>query len=306
MIWLLCCVFLILALATLIGMLLARRTGTESSRAIIKNLNARIRSWWWMCGVILLAVLAGDFGSIILFGLVSFLALREFVTLTPTRRADHAVLCWCFFVFLPVQYMLVAIGWYGLFSIFVPVYVFLVLPVRTALSGDTGDFTGRVAKIQWGMMAAVYCISYVPALLMLEIPGYADNVRMLLWLLVTVQMSDVLQYVFGKLFGRRRIVPEVSPGKTVEGFVGGILSASLLGGLLYRLTPFTPMMALGAGMLVTLAGFGGGLCMSAVKRDMGVKDFGSMIAGHGGVLDRVDSLCFSAPLFFHMLRYFYT
>ena len=306
MIWLFFGVFLTLFFATLLGELLSRRVNTERTRTVVDNLNARIRSWWWMCGVIVLAVLAGNTGAVVLFGLRSFLALREFITLTPTRQADHAVLCWCFFVFLPVQYILAATGWYGLFSIFVPVYVFLFLPVRTAISGDTGDFTGRVAKIQWGMMAAVYCISYVPALLMLEIPGYTDNVRLLLWLLVTVQMSDVLQYVFGKLFGRRRIVPEVSPGKTVEGFAGGILSASLLGALLWRLTPFTPMMAFGAGILVTLAGFGGGLCMSAVKRDMGVKDFGTMIAGHGGMLDRVDSLCFSAPLFFHMLRYFYT
>ena len=197
-------------------------------------------------------------------------------------------------------------GWYGLFAIFVPVYVFLFLPVRVALGGDTRDFTSRVAKLQWGMMAAVYCISYAPALLRLDIPGYTDNVRLLLWLIVTVQMSDVLQYVFGKLFGKRRIAPDVSPGKTVEGFAGGILSASLLGGLLWSLTPFSPVAAFGAGIVVTLAGFCGGLCMSAVKRDMGVKDFGDMIAGHGGMLDRVDSLCFSAPLFFHMLRYFYT
>lgn len=259
-----------------------------------------------MCGVITLAVLTGNVGAAILFGLVSFLGLREFVTLTPTRQADHAALCWCFFVFLPVQYVLAAIGWYGLFAIFVPVYVFLFLPVRVAISGDTKDFTSRVAKLQWGMMAAVYCISYAPALLMLKIPGYSGNVRLLLWLIVTVQMSDVLQYVFGKLFGKHRIAPEVSPGKTVEGFAGGILSASLLGALLWPLTPFTPLAAFGAGLVVTLAGFGGGLCMSSVKRDMGVKDFGDMIPGHGGMLDRVDSLCFSAPLFFHMLRYFCT
>jgi phosphatidate cytidylyltransferase len=156
-------------------------------------------------------------------------------------------------------------------------------------------------------MVAVYCVSHAPALLMLEIPGYeGQNAKLLLYLIVVVQLSDVLQYVFGKTLGRRKIVPSVSPNKTWEGTIGGITAATLIGALLCWATPFSLWEAAGIALIVNLAGFAGGLCMSAIKRDRGIKDFGSLIEGHGGVMDRIDSLCFAAPLFFHLVRYSYT
>jgi phosphatidate cytidylyltransferase len=297
----------LLVLSSTIGLVLEHRVQGEDGRGVVANLNARVRAWWVMTAVFAAALATGGIGSVILFGLTSFIALREFITLTPTRRADHRTLFWAFFVFVPVQYWLVATRWYGLFVIFIPVYAFLFVPVRSVLAGDTEDFLARTAKIQWGLMVAVYCVSHAPALLMLDIPGYAgENAKLLLYLIVVVQLSDVLQYVFGKTLGRRKIVPKVSPNKTWEGTVGGIAAATLLGSLLWWATPFSPWAAAGIALTVNLAGFAGGLCMSAIKRDRGIKDFGSLIQGHGGVLDRIDSLCFAAPLFFHLVRYSYT
>ena len=297
----------LLVLASAIGWVLGQRVQAEAGQAVVANLNARVRAWWVMTAVFAAALATGGIGSVILFGLTSFIALREFITLTPTRRADHRTLFWAFFVFVPVQYWLVATQWYGLFVIFIPVYAFLFVPVRSVLAGDTEDFLARTAKIQWGLMVAVYCVSHAPALLMLDIPGYAgENAKLLLYLIVVVQLSDVLQYLFGKTLGRHKIVPKVSPNKTWEGTVGGIATATLIGTALWWVTPFSPWEAAGIALVINLAGFAGGLCMSAIKRDRGIKDFGSLIQGHGGVLDRIDSLCFAAPLFFHLVRYLYT
>lgn len=305
--WLLGGVLAALVVASLVGYGLARRSLTEGGRATVDNLNARIRAWWAMVVVFALALTGGDTGAVLLFALVSFLALREFITLTPTRRGDHETLFWSFFVFLPLHYWLVGTRWYGLFAILIPVYAFLFLPLRSALAGDTQGFLERSAKIQWGLMICVYAVSHAPALLMLDIPGYAgQNATLLIWLVLVVQLSDVLQYVFGKLFGRRPIVPKLSPNKTAEGFVGGLLSASAIGAALWWATPFSPWQAFLLALLVTLLGFAGGLVMSAIKRDRGIKDFGAMIEGHGGMLDRIDSLCFAAPVFFHAVRYWWT
>ncbi|MGE0972400.1 phosphatidate cytidylyltransferase [Klebsiella sp. WOUb02] len=295
--------FSLLVIASLIGYLLSLRKQNET----IANLNARIRAWWVMCIISVFAMLIGPIGSVILFALMSFYALRECVTLTPTRRGDHEALFWCFFVILPLQYLLVGIEWYSLFVIFIPVYAFLFIPARIALASDTTHFLERSAKIQWSLMIAVYCVSHAPALLMIDIPGFAgENIKLVLFMMIVVQISDVLQYVFGKLWGKRPIVPKLSPNKTVEGFVGGILSASLVGAALFWVTPFSMIQAFFISLLITLLGFAGGLCMSAIKRDRGVKDFGAMLEGHGGMMDRIDSLCFAAPVFFHVVRYFYT
>jgi phosphatidate cytidylyltransferase len=300
-------VLVLLVVASAIGAVLARRARSESGRSTIANMNARIRAWWVMAAVLAGALLLGRIAATVLFGLLSLLALREFITITPTRRGDHATLFWCFFVVTPLQYVLVGIDWYGLFSILIPVYAFLFVPIRSALAGDTERFLERAAKIQWGLMVCVYCVSHAPALLMLELPGFEGRgARLLLFLIVVVQLSDVLQYVWGKLFGRHKIAPVVSPSKTWEGFVGGALSATAIGAGLWWLTPYTPPQAALMAFLVVLLGFAGGLTMSAIKRDRGIKDYGTLIEGHGGILDRIDSLCFAAPVLFHVTRYFWS
>ncbi len=304
--WLMGGVAVLLAVASLVGWLLQRGAAHRGGSGVIDNLNARIRAWWVMVAVIAACFLLGKTATVVLFAIASGFALREFVTLTPTRPGDHLPLVVCFYILLPVQYWLISDGWYNLFAIFLPVYGFLLLPVLTAVSGDTELFLERVTKLQWGVMITVYCISYAPALLLVDVPGYSgQNLLLMIYLLLVVQISDVLQYVFGKLFGKRKIAPHVSPSKTVEGFIGGGLSAVGIGTALWWVTPFTPLQACGMAAVIVIAGFLGGLALSAVKRSLGAKDWGSMIEGHGGMLDRLDSVSFAAPVFFHLTRYFF-
>ena len=299
-------VLAVLALASTVGWWLARRAGGAPSPGV-ENLNARIKAWWVMVALLAVAFLCGTGGVVLLFAFASFAALREFLTLTETRRGDHVALAAMFFVVLPVQYWLIYIDWYGLYSIFIPVYVFLLLPIVAVLRADTTRFMVRIAEMQWGLMICVFCLSHVPALLTLDIPGFAGRELLLIsFLVLVVQSSDVLQYVFGKLFGRRKVAPSLSPSKTWEGLVGGVVSASLLGAALWWITPFSVPQAFAMALVITLLGFFGGLVMSAIKRDRGVKDWGRMIEGHGGMLDRLDSVVFAAPIFFHLVRYWFT
>jgi len=297
----------VLIVASVVGHVLDRRFATKGPNPTIDNLNSRIKAWWAMVALLALAFAFGKAGVILLFAIASLAALREFITLTPTRRGDHMALAVAFFVVLPLQYYLVWIDWYGLYSVFIPVYVFLLLATMAALRQDTHNFMGRVAETQWGLMISVFSLSHVPALLGLKIPGYEGrNLLLIAFLVLVVQSSDVLQYVCGKLLGRHKIAPELSPSKTVEGFLGGVASATVLGSLLWWITPFSPWQAGVIALLISLMGFFGGMVMSAIKRDRGVKDWGWMIEGHGGVLDRLDSVIFAAPVFFHMTRYWWT
>jgi phosphatidate cytidylyltransferase len=296
----------VLLFASAVGALLKWRVARGEPHGVIDNLNSRIKAWWVMVLLVSLSFVFGKAGVILLFMFMSFAAMREYVTLAYTRSADHMGLALMFYLALPLQYGLIWIDWYGLYSIFIPVHVFLVLPILASLSGDTNRFLERTAKMQWGLMICVYCLSLLPALLTLDIPGYEGRHLLLIaYLIVVVQASDVLQYVWGKLFGRRKIAPALSPSKTLEGLVGGVASATLLGTALYWITPFNPWQSALVSLAICLMGFLGGLVMSAIKRDRGVKDWGTMIEGHGGMLDRLDSVVFAAPVFFHVVRYWW-
>lgn len=296
----------VLSTATLVSLVLRLRVPHGRTNPTIDNLIARIKAWWVMILLMGGALIAGRGVVIGLFAILSGAALREFMTVTPTRRADYGALFLSFFVVLPMQYGLIWTNWYGLFATLVPVYAFLVLPIAAAASADTQNFLTRVSETQWGLMACVFCISHVPALLTLDIPAYTGRTALLVvFFLVVVESSDVLQYIFGKLLGRHKIAPRISPTKTVEGLIGGVMVASALGVALWRITPFDPWQAAGMALVITISGFLGGLVMSAIKRDRGVKDWGHSIAGHGGILDRLDSVTFSAPVFFHLTRYFF-
>jgi phosphatidate cytidylyltransferase len=297
----------ILVAASAIAYVVQRRLSPDGSSIVIENLSDRIRAWWVMVALMGLALLGGRTGVTLLFAFCSFAALREFVTLSSTRQADHWALAAAFFVVLPVQYYLIWISWYGLYSIFIPVYAFLLIPIIAALRGDTDHYLIRIAEVQWALMICVFCASHVPALITLEIPGYEGrNVLLIAFLVIVVQISDVLQYVWGKVLGRTKIAPKLSPSKTVEGFFGGALSATLIGTGLWWMTPFTPLQAALLSLVIVVMGFLGGLVMSAIKRDRGVKDWGHLIAGHGGFIDRLDSVVFSAPIFFHIVRYWWS
>lgn len=296
----------VLAVASLVSLSLRRIVPGGGSNPALVNLSVRIKAWWVMVVLMGGAVMAGRSALVTLCAVLSLAALREFITVMPGRQSDYYALSLGFFVVLPIQYVLIWMNWYGLFATLVPVYAFLVLPIAGAVSGDTQSFAVRVSEMQWGLSICVFCISHVAALLTLDIPGYAGrSVLLVVFFLLVVQSSDVLQYVFGKLLGRHKIAPHVSPSKTVEGLIGGVIAASTLGCGLWRFTPFRPWQAAAMALVITIAGFFGGLVMSAIKRDRGVKDWGRSIAGHGGVLDRLDSVAFSAPIFFHLTRYFF-
>ncbi len=272
-----------------------------------EDVKPRLGSWWAMVAIYGAAALLGRTASIVLIAFTSFLALKEYLTLIPTRRADRAVLLIAYLA-IPVQFYWVAIGWYGMFIIFVPVYMLLLLPVPMLLIGETTGFLRAVGTLHWGLMTTVFSLGHAAYLLVLPpLPGApAGGPGLLLFLLVLTEANDVAQYVWGKMLGRTKIVPAVSPKKTVEGFVGGLCtSAALALALAPLLTPFDWVAALLAGLGIGIAGFFGDIAISAMKRDLGIKDTGTLLPGHGGMLDRLDSLTYTAPLFFHAVWYSY-
>ncbi|PXA04976.1 phosphatidate cytidylyltransferase [Coraliomargarita sinensis] len=271
-----------------------------------QNLMARIYAWWAMVLVLAVAMLVGKIGTVVIFAAISFQALREFLTMTPTRGGDHRALCWSFFFILPAQYLCIALELEVMSWIFIPVYAFMFIPIRAALAEDTTDFLARTARTQWGLMICVYFVSQGPSLLLIDIPGYeGENMKLLFFMVLIVQLSDVLQYVWGKSIGKTPISEKLSPNKTVEGLLGGVLTTSAIGALLWWATPFSPLAAWFISLVLCIMGFLGGIVMSAIKRDRGIKDFGTMIPGHGGVMDRIDSLCLAAPVFYRIVIFYY-
>jgi phosphatidate cytidylyltransferase len=308
-------VLAILATATGIGQFLKRHPDRGLNPGLVTTFNNRLRAYWLLCAVLAASIIGGNGFTFALFGFLSFWALREFITLTPTRLGDHRALFWVFFVITPLQYVLVAFNQYELFNVLIPVYAFLFVLARVAIAGDFKRYLERTAKIQAGLLICVYSLSYAPALLKLPLGQYDSEwdlvkydgspVGLLIFFILMVQVSDVLQFAWDKLFGRRVIAPSISPNKTWEGLVGGSGSTALIGMSLSWVTPFQPWVAGLMGLLISFMGFAGGITMSAIKRDRGVKDYGTLVEGHGGVLDRIDSICFAAPVFYHLTRAFY-
>ena len=273
---------------------------------ILETVFARINAWWAMVVMLSLAAFFGRIGVVVLFALISFAALREFLTLTAKRRADHWVLMFSFFAALPLQYFLVATGAVGLMTIFIPVYAFLFLPVLAVVRGDTAGFLTRVAETQWGLMLCIFAASHAPALLLLDIPGYeGKQILLIAWLVIVVQGADMAHFIAPRLMGRTRISPDVAHSRTWEGFLGALGAGALLGTALAWITPFSPWQAGMMATAVALLGYAGGMVMAAIKRDKGVDDWGHLIPGQGGFIDRLDSVVFSAPLLFHLVRFFW-
>lgn len=292
----------VLLLASVVARVLEWRA--ESSGAVpgLANLTARIHSWWVIVGVFGGALWVGPLAIVALFGVVSAIALRELSRNTPRELADPLLDLACFAAVL-VQYALLALGRADLFAVALPFLAALVLPIVAVASGGTRALQARLAMRHWWVALAVYCLSHVPGLLLLDpAGGEGRGVLLVTWLVLVTQGSDVMQYVFGKLYGRRKVAPAVSPDKTLEGLLGGVACASALGAALWWMTPYSPLQTLAVALSVTLLGFAGGLVLSAIKRDQGIKDWGDLIRGHGGVLDRVDSLCLSAPVLYHLTR----
>lgn len=270
------------------------------------ELKLRIRSWWWMIAIVFVVLVLPLNYTLFFMGFLSFMALKEFLSIVPTRMTDRRVIFWAY-LSIPFQFYWLSIGWYGMFIIFIPVYVFLYLPMVMVLIGDTKGFIRSAGIIHWAMMLTVFCVSHMAYLLVLpSLNPSAGALGMLLFLLVMTQFNDVCQYVWGKCFGKHKIVPKVSPNKTWQGFIGGAITVVVVSYVAAPyLTPLTPIQGVVAGLIIAFSGFIGDLVISSVKRDLSIKDTGQFIPGHGGILDRIDSLMFTAPLFFHYIYYLY-
>ena len=298
--------FGILFAMTFVGELLRARQDDGTPNPVLETYMTRVQSWWGMVAFVGIALLLGKVGVMVLFAFASFAALREFLTLTAKAQADHLSLALAFFAVLPLQYVFVAMGWHGLYTVFIPVYAFLLLPIVSALRGNATRFLIRVAETQWALMISVFCLSHVPALMSLPIAGYGDrSVLLIAFLVMVVQLGDLLEYFFGRRIGRRKIAPGLSP-KTWEGLVCGVIAAMLIGGLLNWITPFGLFGAMAMAGVASLVGMFGNLVFAAIKRDRGVKDWSHLIPGQGGFVDQLDSVIFAAPIFYHLTRYFYT
>lgn len=300
--WAIVGLYALLIVASLVTRAMRARAADPSK---LDELTARIRSWWVMVTIFSIAIVVGRVVSLVFLGLVSYLSLKEYLSLIPSRRADRRVLLWIYLA-VPLQYYWVHLEWYGMFIVFVPVYLFLFLPLRMVTVGETKGYLRAAGTLHWGAMLCVFSLSHAAYLLVLpaEVNPGAGGAGLLLFLVVLTQLNDVAQFLWGKSFGKRKVVPSVSPGKTVEGLVGGVATTTVLALLLAPfLTPLTTLQALGAGLIIGIAGFVGDVSLSALKRDLGVKDSGASIPGHGGILDRVDSLTYTAPLFFHYVYY---
>ena len=301
--WTLGAIVALLVVATLVVALM-RRGDTSGKHT---ELAARVRSWWTLVFVFAVAIAFRRSVAIGFFAILSFLALKEYLSLIPTRRADRRVLFWVYLC-VPVQYVWIGMHWYNLFLIFIPVWAFLGVATLMVLRGDTKDFLRAAGTIQWGLMTMVFGLSHLAYLLVLPdgkaVP--AHGAALLLFVVLLTELNDVAQYIWGKTLGRRKVIESVSPKKTVEGLVGGALTTTLLAFLLAPyLTPLTRGDSVAVGLMIGFGGFLGDVTISAVKRDIGVKDSGALIPGHGGILDRIDSLLFTGPLFFHFMAYFY-
>ena len=271
------------------------------------ELKQRINSWWVMAGIFALAIVLDEKVSLFFLGFVSFIAFKEYLSLVPTRRADRRVLLLAY-LSIPIQYYLIAVGWYGLFIIFIPVYMFLLIPVRMVTIGATDGFLKAAGTIHWGLMTTVFSVGHAAYLLVLpaEVNPGAGGAGLLLFLVFLTQFNDVAQFIWGKTIGHTKVVPTVSPGKTRGGLLGGLTTTVILAALLGPwLTPMSLLHSVAAGVIIGLGGFLGDVSISAVKRDVGAKDSGQLLPGHGGILDRIDSLTFTAPLFFHFIKYLY-
>ncbi|PIE42218.1 MAG: phosphatidate cytidylyltransferase [Gammaproteobacteria bacterium] len=297
-------IMVLILLLLLLGSLITAIKIKKHPETDYSELKQRVTSWWWMIGILYVAFVF-DF-IIICLALISFLALKEFFSIVPLRHADRNAVFWVY-LSIPIQYYWIATGWYTMSLIFIPVYLFLFIPMRMVIIGETAGFIRSAATLHWGAMLSVFSLSHLAMLSQLkDVRVDAGGLGLVLLALLLTQFNDVMQYVCGKTFGKRKIIPKVSPGKTWEGFIGGMLCTTVFA---MCLGPFLSVMTVGnsliAGLLIAIAGFFGDVVLSSVKRDLAIKDSGHLIPGHGGILDRMDSLTFAAPIFFHYYYYYF-
>lgn len=295
-------IYAVLIIASIIVAVIRRTSPGEAT----KELSQRVTSWWFMITVFTIAIVTNRIVSTVFLGFVAYLALKEYLSLIPTRRVDRLILLFAYWA-IPIQFAIAHNDRYGLFLTFIPVWMFLFFPMAMTIAGKTEGFLRAVGTLSWGMMITVFALSHTAMLLAAppEIAGPAGGAGLLLFLVALTQFNDVAQFTWGKLFGKHKIIPKVSPKKTWEGFLGGMASTAVAAAFAGPyLTPLPMAHAALAGAMIAIAGFLGDVTISAFKRDLGVKDSGGLIPGHGGILDRVDSLTYAAPVFYHAMHFF--
>lgn len=270
----------------------------------LTELTSRTKSWWMMSAIFIGAIFISYKISYFFLAFLSFAAFRELYSVLGFRKSDRRAIFLALLA-IPVQYYLAYSAWYGAFIIFIPVIMFLLLPLPMVLKGETHGITKSMSLLQWILMLSVFGISHLAYLLSLpDLEGFNAGGRgLLMFLIFITEINDVMQFVWGKLLGKHKIIPKISPNKTWEGFVGGIISTTAIGYFLAFLTPLTAPQVILVSFLVALAGFAGDIVISAIKRDKGIKDMGNTIPGHGGIFDRIDSLSYTAPVFFHLVYF---
>ncbi len=297
-------IFIILAILVFSSIVLGI-WGLFSKSKMLTELKTRTKSWWIMCTLFITATIISNVITYVCIGFLSFAALREFYSVIKLRKSDRAGMLWCYLA-IPVQYYLAYRGWYELFIVFIPVFMFVWIPFILVLQGETKMIMSSMAGLPTSLMLCVFGLSHMAYLISLpEIDGFsAGGKGLLLFLIFITQINDVMQFIWGKIIGKHKILPKISPNKTWGGFIGGLISSVFIGYLMSFLTPLNDWQVIVVSFFIAGVGFVGDVVVSAIKRDMGVKDMGQAIPGHGGVLDRIDSLALTTPIFFHLVYFF--
>lgn len=288
------------------SVLFNKKASSATGKKMAEIWGVRTRVWWGMAAIFIAALVTQGIGSIIVFALISFMLLRELITVTPTRIEDHRVLLYAFFLILPIHYALLFANWYGLFVILIPVYAFLVVPTMIAATGTLDRFFERTAKIQWALMLCVYCVSHAPALLLLRVDGAPfPNAPLLLFLVLVVQAKETVSGLVNTLPSTHSTLKTKSIQWTMtwEGILAGTVAALGMGASLFPLTEFSLLQALAMSLMISIMCGASNMCLAGLKHDWG--GHGTIIIEcHGAMIDRIMSICFAAPVFFHFARFY--
>lgn len=297
-----------IALLGIIALLISAKVGlillkTKIPLEDLNEMNLRLRTWWIMVVTFSISLLLGQWGSLTFIALISFLALKEYFSLIPTRPIDRPIL-FLAYIAVPIQFFWIALKQYQMVIVFIPLFAILVLSIGMVMVGEPHGFLQTVGSVTWGLMITVFSLGHLGFLIILpaSVNPNGGAVGLLMYLIFLTQFNDVMQYIVGKSIGRQQVIRRVSKGKTWEGLIGGLATTLILSVLLAPgFTPMNHWEGFFAGLLIGFAGFFGDVTISALKRDLGVKDAGTLLPGHGGILDRVDSLILSTPLFFYFV-----
>ena len=305
--------FIPLEIIYILGIIFGVLILTSSSFAILKKVKpsklakemfVRTQSWWFIAIGVAVLITAPAIVGTLLVAYISFVALRELLSIAGFSEADRSALFASYFV-IPIQYFLAFKGYYEAFLIFIPFIMFIVLPFILVINGNIARITRSMTYIPSILILTVYLLSHLVLLYDIEVDGFTVGAGgLIIYLIMLTEFNDVFQFTWGKLFGRRKILPSVSPNKTWAGFIGGVITTAVLAYFIRFLTPLNEWQSLVIGLAIGITGFVGDSLISAIKRELKIKDTDDLIPGHGGSLDRLDSLFVTAPVFYHLLKLF--